>query len=103
MTERITSIEATMSDEQARRLKEFMLFRPIFNDKTLHDLNSILGEMEQSKARMKVCQKCSCFTATAVCTHYVWADTRWVAVGFTVENCGFWDRLLGCLFGWLFQ
>lgn len=98
MSDKITAVDASLSNEQAQRLRAFLSSGRKFTEENQAELNRILDMAKQQKAKITVCESCSCGTVYVTCTQYVWNGAGWVPVLVTLEQCSFLGRLSGCIF-----
>jgi len=98
MSEKVTTLEASLSDEQAQQVKELLSSKRKITE-VKAELARLLapGTSDAQRPHITQCDNCNCATGYSTCTHYVLIDGRWVPTVVTLEACNILNRFIGCL------
>ena len=98
MSEKIRSIEASLSPEEAERVRTLLASR-----RPVAEIQDALAQLfapraggDVAKERMTTCGDCDCLSGYRTCTQWVFSNGRWVPVVTFLDSCGLLGRFLGC-------
>ena len=97
MSERIRKIEASLSPEEAERVRVLLASR-----RPVSEIQDELGRLFAPRAsgapkeRMTTCGDCDCLSGYRTCTEWVFENGRWVPSVVFLDSCGLLGRFIGC-------